>query len=71
MILAPFVIWLQEPGRGPSSQYLRTLAPKTIPSMVLGTRVLKYWVLGASGEARRRTISNITTGKMYHKTEAL
>ena len=34
---------------GPSTQYLRTLVPKTIPSMVFGTRVLKYWVLGPSG----------------------
>ena len=35
--------------KGPSTQYFRTLAPATIPSMVLGTRVLKSWVLGPSG----------------------
>ena len=34
---------------GPSTQYLRTLVPKTIALMVFGTRVLKYWVLGPSG----------------------
>ena len=33
---------------GPSTQYLRLLVPKAIPSMVFGTRVLKYWVLGPS-----------------------
>ena len=31
-----------------STQYLRTLVPQTIPLMVFGTRVLKYWVLGPS-----------------------
>ena len=34
---------------GPSTQYLRTLVPKSIPAiplMAFGTRVLKYWVLG-------------------------
>ena len=34
---------------GPSTQYLRALAPKTIPLKVSGTRVLEYWVLGLSG----------------------
>ena len=34
---------------GPSSQYLRSLVPKTIPLMVFGPRVLKYCVLGPSG----------------------
>ena len=34
---------------GPSTQCLRILVPKTIPFMVFGTRVLKYWVLGPSG----------------------
>ena len=34
---------------GPSTQYLRTLAPQTIQGMVFGTRVLRYWVLGPSG----------------------
>ena len=33
---------------GPSTQYLRTLVPNTIKSMVFGTRNLKYWVLGPS-----------------------
>ena len=40
------ILWDPE---GPSTQYLRTLVPKTIPLMVFGTRVLKYWVLGPSG----------------------
>ena len=30
-------------------KYLRTLGPNTMKSMVLGTRNLKYWVLGPSG----------------------
>ena len=34
---------------GPSTQYLRTLVPNTKPLMVLGIRVLKYWLLGPSG----------------------
>ena len=34
---------------GPGTQYLRILVPRTIPLMAFGTRVLKYWVLGASG----------------------
>ena len=34
---------------GPSTQYLRTLVPNTIKSMVFGTRDLKYWVFGPSG----------------------
>ena len=34
---------------GPSTQHLRTLVPKAIDGMVFGTRVLKYWVLGPSG----------------------
>ena len=33
---------------GPSTQYLRTLVPKTIPFMAFGTRILKHWVLGPS-----------------------
>ena len=36
-------------AEGPSTQYLRTLIPKTIPLMAFGTRVLKYWVLGPAG----------------------
>ena len=34
---------------GPSTEYLGTLVPKTIPLMIFGTRSLKYWVLGPSG----------------------
>ena len=35
---------------GPSTQYLRTPVPKTMPLMAFGTRVLKKnWVLGPSG----------------------
>ena len=33
---------------GPSTQYLRTLVPKAIKGMILGTRVLKS-LLGPSG----------------------
>ena len=33
---------------GPSTQYFRTLVPKTIEGMIFGTRSLKYWVLGPS-----------------------
>ena len=33
----------------PSTQYSRTLVPKTIKGMVLGTRDLEYWVLGPCG----------------------
>ena len=35
--------------KGPSTQDLRTLAPKAMEGMVFGIRVLKYWVLGPSG----------------------
>ena len=34
----------------PSAQYLRTLAPKAVPFMVFGARVLTCWVLGPSGK---------------------
>ena len=34
---------------GPCNQYMRLPVPKTMPSMVFGTRVLEYWVLGPSG----------------------
>ena len=34
----------------PSTQYLRLQVPKTMPLMAFGTRSLKYWVLGASGD---------------------
>ena len=34
---------------GPSTQYSRTMAPKTIEGVVLGTRDLKYLGLGSSG----------------------
>ena len=40
--------------RGPSTQYLKTLAPKTIPLMIFGTNVFSYWVLGSSGFQRKR-----------------
>ena len=40
---------LSRSPEGPSTQYLRTLVPHTIPLMVWGTRILKYWVLGPSG----------------------
>ena len=34
---------------GPSTQYFRSLVPNTIISMVVGTRNLRYWVLGPLG----------------------
>ena len=37
---------------GPSSQYFRTLVPKTIPVMVFGTKCLTCWVLGSFGYQR-------------------
>ena len=40
---------------GPSTQYSRTLVPKTMKGMVFGTRDLKYWVLGPSGLHSRNT----------------
>ena len=43
---------------GPSTQYLRSLVHKATKSMVFGTRVLQYWVLGPSGY-------NIYTYKTY------
>ena len=35
--------------RGPSTQYFRTLVPKTLKGVVVEIRVLVYWVLGPSG----------------------
>ena len=43
---------LQNP-EGPGTQYFRTLVLKTIPLMVFGIRVLKYWLLGSSRLAWR------------------
>ena len=40
------------PRGSTSTQYLRPLVPKTIPLMVLGTRDLKYRVLGPFGLER-------------------
>ena len=37
------------PPEGPSTQYLRTLVPKTIEGMGFGTRVLRFWLLGPLG----------------------
>ena len=41
---------------GPSTQYLRTLVPKTIEGMAFGNRNPKSWVLGPS-EARKQANS--------------
>ena len=38
---------------GPSTKYLRTLVPKACLCMVFGTRDLKCWVLGPSGQERQ------------------
>ena len=52
-------MWQDTFPEGPSTQYSRTLVPKTIPLMVFGTRVLKYWVLGASGFANPANVFRI------------
>ena len=44
------VLHLNEIPEGPSTRYLRILVPNTIKGMVFGTRDLKSWVLGASGQ---------------------
>ena len=36
--------------RVPALNILKILVPKTIPCMAFGTRVLKHWVLGPSGQ---------------------
>ena len=41
---------------GPSTQYLRSMVPKTIPLMVFGTRVLNYGVLGPSGHILSKSL---------------
>ena len=41
----------QQVPEGPSTQYERTLVPKTMKSIVFGTRNLKYWLLGPSGSS--------------------
>ena len=41
--------WLKKDPESPSTQYLWTLVPKTIPLMAFGTIVLKSRVLGPSG----------------------
>ena len=38
---------------GSSTQYLRSLAPRTIKGIVFGTRVPQYWVLGPFGKLSR------------------
>ena len=49
--------------KGPSTQSVRTLVPKTIKSLVFETRTLKYWVLGPSGQGRCRTSTQTFTAK--------
>ena len=53
---------LRYPRRVPSTQYLRTLVPKTILCVACGTSVLKYWVLGPSG------ISPISSSRVLMET---
>ena len=55
---------------GPSTQYLRTLVPKTIPLMVFATRVLKYWVLGPSGLCKIMTfwVMFRASGPLFSRT---
>ena len=40
------VLCMYADPEGPSSQYLRLLAPNTISLMAFGTRGLKYWIRG-------------------------
>ena len=47
--LVPF----RDSPQGPRTQCVRPLFPKTIKSMVFGTGVLRYWVLGPSGHTAR------------------
>ena len=52
-------------SESPSTQYLRFLVPKTILSMVFGTRGLTYWVLGPSLGfcfTRRRILETMACG---------
>ena len=44
-LLGPLLIGIPE---GPSTQYSRTLVPKTTKGVVFGSRVLIRWVLGPS-----------------------
>ena len=54
---------------GPSTQYLRTLVPNTIPLVDFGTRVLKYWVLGPSGI--HSTSARIESRELTHVSTAV
>ena len=51
----------QQGPEGPSTQFLRTLVPKTSKGMVFGARVLKYWVLGPAW-LDGRAISSLDIG---------
>ena len=52
--------------KGPSTQYLKTLVPKTIKGMVFGTRVFKSWVLGPFGG-----VSTSCQKQLHHVQAAL
>ena len=44
---------------GPSTQYLRSLVPNTMRSVVSGTRNLEYWALGSSGYRPQNLLKRI------------
>ena len=48
--------------KGPSTQYRRTLVPKTLPLMAFGTRVLEDWVLGPLGRGEFRVVGIVQGG---------
>ena len=56
--------------KGPYTAHLRTLVPKTIPSMVFGTRVLKWAVYGPFGKTKKGCISygNLHIGLVSRKS---
>ena len=49
----------------PSTQYLGTLVPKTIPLMVFGTQGLQSWVLGPSGQPGALRYSRLSSPKFW------
>ena len=51
---------------GESTQYLKTLVLKTMPLMVFGNRILKYWVLGPSGKSFFRVWFQCHTEDLGH-----
>ena len=50
-----------------STQYLRTLAPKAMKSLVFGTRVLKHWVLDPLGIPGPQEFANEPRRPLLHR----